>query len=72
MYYFVLFCIFNGKLKFLFCRKCVDDENYNNCNCFMNDRCLIGIWCMFELEVVVVKGYEVIKIYEIYYFEEMI
>lgn len=38
----------------------------------MNDRCLIGIWCMFELEVVVVKGYEVIKIYEIYYFEEMI
>lgn len=70
LYHPVLPYTSNGKLKFPLCRKCADDENQNNCNCSINDRCLIGTWCTPELEVAVAKGYEVIKIYEIYHFEE--
>lgn len=70
LYHPVLPYTSNGKLKFPLCRKWADDENQNNCNCSINDRCLIGTWCTPELEVAVAKGYEVIKIYEIYHFEE--
>ncbi|XP_062621649.1 uncharacterized protein LOC134283217 [Saccostrea cucullata] len=60
----------NGKLKFPLCKKCADEENQDTCTCSIDERCIIGTWCTPELELAISKGYEVLKIYEIYHFKD--
>ena len=60
----------NGKLKFPLCKLCADNENQAECNCNDEQRSMIGTWCTPEIQTAVRKGYKVLKIYEVYNFEE--
>lgn len=66
----VLPVISNKKLKFPLCRKCADGESQNECHCTGDQRSFVGTWCTPELELACKKGYEILKIYEVYHFEE--
>ncbi|VDI57140.1 Hypothetical predicted protein [Mytilus galloprovincialis] len=66
----VLPYVSNGKLKFPLCKKCADDENQNDCTCTNDERAIVGTWCTPEVELALSKGYEILKIYEVYHFEE--
>ena len=45
-----------GKLKFPLCRTCADKEALEPCQCSDEDRCLLGTWCIPELDKAVEKG----------------
>ncbi|CAC5421904.1 unnamed protein product [Mytilus coruscus] len=66
----VLPYISNGKLKFPLCKKCADDENQDDCICTDEERAITGTWCTPELELARSKGYKILKIYEVYHFED--
>lgn len=66
----VLPLISNGKLKFPLCKKCADNESQTDCNCRDDKRAFVGTWCTPELELARTKGYVILKIYEVYHFEE--
>lgn len=59
-----------GKLKFPLCRTCADAENQHDCICSVDERAIIGTWCTPEIQMAVSKGYEILKMYEIYHFEQ--
>lgn len=59
-----------GKLKFPLCRTCADAENQNACSCSVEERALTGTWCTPEIQMAVSKGYSILKIYEVYHFEQ--
>ncbi|CAC5376469.1 unnamed protein product [Mytilus coruscus] len=60
----------NGKLKFPLCKTCAETENQDSCRCEDRDRIMMGTWCTPELNKALSKGYSIIKIYEVYHFEE--
>ena len=60
----------NGKLKFPLCRTCADDELQELCTCSDEKRSIIGTWGTPEIAKAIEKGYRILKIYEIYHFEE--
>ena len=60
----------NGKLKFPLCNKCATTENQGTCCCNTEERCLLGTWCTPELEKAIACGYTIVKIYEIYHWEQ--
>lgn len=59
-----------GKLKFPLCRTCADAENQNACTCSVEERVITGTWCTPEIQMAVKKGYKILKIYEVYHFEQ--
>ncbi|MES9882603.1 MAG: DNA polymerase [Sedimenticola sp.] len=59
-----------GKLKFPLCRTCADSENLVPCGHNSDERAITGTWCTPELRVAIDKGYKVLKIYEIYHWDE--
>lgn len=59
-----------GKLKFPLCRTCVDAENQNACSCSVEEKAFTGTWCTPEIQMAVSKGYRILKIYEVYHFEQ--
>ena len=56
----------NGKLKFLLCQTCAENENPSPCACSDEDRAMTGT----ELQTAVRLGYRVLKIYEVYHWKE--
>ena len=60
----------NGKLLFPLCRTCAEQQNQEKCKCNDEKRCLIGTWCTPESQKAVEKGYTVLKIYEVYHWNE--
>ena len=60
----------NGKLKFPLCRSCADQESQTDCFCSNDQRAITGTWCTPEIQMAVKKGYNILKIYEVYHFEE--
>ena len=60
----------NGKLKFPTCRTCADTEPEDECTCEEEDRVMIGTWCTPELQSAIRLGYKILKIYEVYHWEE--
>ncbi|XP_053382580.1 uncharacterized protein LOC128549597 [Mercenaria mercenaria] len=60
----------NGKLKFPLCRTCADTENQNPCDCPDDDRALTGTWCTPEIQTALRLGYTIMKVYEVYHWEE--
>ena len=60
----------HGKLKFPLCRTCADTENQDPCSCSSEERALTGTWCTPEIETALRVGYTMIKIYEVYHWEE--
>ena len=70
LYHLVLPYISNDKLMFPLCRTCADTENQNDCSCNDEKRTTTGTWCNPEIELACSMGYEIVKIYEVYHFEE--
>jgi hypothetical protein len=60
----------NGKLKFPLCKTCANLESQNPCQCSDEERYIVGTFCTPEIQKAVEKGYEIIKIYEVYHWEE--
>ncbi|CAG2238521.1 unnamed protein product [Mytilus edulis] len=60
----------DGKLKFPLCKKCADIEFQDKCVCLDKDRAIVGTWCTPELELAVSKGYQILKLYEVYHFND--
>ena len=60
----------NEKVKFKLCRTCADSENQESCTCTDEERELIGTWCTPEIQTAVRLGYKVLKIYEMYHWNE--
>lgn len=59
-----------GKLKFPFCRTCAGAENQHACTCSVEERVITGTRCTPEIQMAVRKGYKILKIYEVYHFEQ--
>ena len=59
-----------GKLKFPLCRTCADTEKQCDCTCSEMERAITGTWCTPEIQMAVRKGYKIVKIYEVYHFEQ--
>ena len=62
-------CGNSKKLLFPLCRMC-SDKKPKKCNHKDEERTFIGTWCSSEIEVALKKGYQKIKIYEVWNFEE--
>ena len=67
----------NSKLLFPLCLKCVKDqadlpwfERTNLCCHSDEERTMTGVWCTPELMKAVEKGYQVLKIHEVWHFPE--
>ena len=59
-----------GKLKFSLCRTCADNESDRPCECSVKDRVIIWTLCTPEIQHVVNQGYQILKIYKMYHWEE--
>ena len=77
LYHPVLPVHIGGKLMFPLCTQCVMEElqkpwleRTEVCTHTAERRCLIGTWCTPELQKAVEKGYQIIKIYEVWHFPQ--
>jgi hypothetical protein len=57
-----------GKLIFGLCRTCIHDRQFRYCPHDDNQRFLQGTWFSEELKLAILKGYQVLKIYQVYHF----
>lgn len=60
----------NGKLTFTLCRTCAEKQQQEPCNCSDEDRTIIGVFCTPEIEKALECGYVILKIYEVYHWDE--
>ena len=58
------------KLLFPLCRTCAVAQQQEKCNHTNDDRALTGKWCSNEISLAVRKGYRILKIYEVWHFDE--
>ena len=77
LYHPVLPVRVGGKLTFPLCMACVENEmskplleRSNMCGHTREQRMLHGTWCTPELQKAVEKGYQIIKIHEVWHFPE--
>ena len=56
------------KLMFPLCKSCVDTLNKNPCTHSEQERAILGTWCHVELMKAIEKGYQIIKIHEVWHF----
>ena len=55
---------------FPLCKTCADTLNQNPCTHSDEERAIRGTWCHVELMKAIVKGYEVLKIHEVWHWEQ--
>ena len=55
---------------FPLCKACVDTLNQNPCTHTDQERAILGTWCHVELKKAIEKGYEVLKIHEVWHWEQ--
>ena len=60
----------DNKLYFPLCRTCVETKAREACEHDENERCLSGTWITPEIQYALEQGYRIIKIHEIWHFEE--
>jgi len=60
----------NGRLKFTLCRTCAENENIKPCTCTTEERSFIGTYASIEIDEALKRGYEILKIYEVYHYDE--
>ncbi|KAJ8019801.1 putative DNA polymerase [Holothuria leucospilota] len=60
----------NGKLLFPLCAKCAAEENQATCRHSDAERALEGTWVSVELHKALQTGYTLLKIFEVWHFEE--
>ena len=58
------------KLMFPLCKTCTDTLNQNPCTHSEQERAILGTWCHVELMKAIEKGYEILKIHEVWHFAE--
>ena len=58
------------KLMFPLCKTCADTLNQNPCTHSEQERAILGTWCHVELMKAIEKGYQVLKIHEVWHFPE--
>ena len=56
------------KLVFTLCKTCAETRNQNKCNHTESQRSFVGTWTTDEVSKAVDKGYEVLKVYEVWHF----
>ena len=56
------------KLMFPLCKSCADTLNQNPCTHSEQERAILGTWCHVELMKAIEKGYQVLKIHEVWHF----
>ena len=56
-------------MKFPLCRTCADTESQTPCVCSDSKRAIIGTWCTPELQKAVSMGYILLRIYEVWHWE---
>ena len=56
------------KLMFPLCKTCTDTLNQNPCTHTDQERAILGTWCHVELMKAIEKGYEILKIHEVWHF----
>ena len=57
-----------NKLMFPLCKICADTLNKAPCTHSEQERTILGTWCHVELLKAIEKGYQILKIYEIWHF----
>ena len=57
----------NGKL----CKSCTEIEEQGNCTHYDDERAFVGTWVTDELKRAMQKGYEIIQLYEVWYFDQI-
>ena len=57
-------------LMFPLCKTCADTLNQNPCTHSDEERAIRGTWCHVELMKALEKGYEVLKIHEVWHWEQ--
>ena len=58
------------KLMFPLCKTCADTLNQNPCTQTDHERAILGTWCHVELMKAIEKGYEVLKIHEVWHWHQ--
>ena len=53
---------------FPLCKSCADTLNQNPCTHSEQERAILGTWCHVELMKAIEKGYQVLKIHEVWHF----
>ena len=53
---------------FPLCKTCADTLNQNLCTHTDQERAILGTWCHVELMKAIEKGYEILKIHEVWHF----
>ena len=59
-----------GKLMFPLCKACADTCNQTPCTHTDSERAMQGTWCSVELEKALEKGYQILKLHEVWHFPE--
>lgn len=60
----------DGKLTFSLCRTCAEKQQQEPCQCSDEDRAIIGVFCTPEIQKALECGYVILKIYEVYHWDE--
>ena len=61
----------NEKLLFGLCNKCMEKQRAENCQHDQNERAVTGTWVTDEVKKALKKGYEIVKIYEVWHFDNI-
>ena len=57
-----------NKLMFPLCKTCADTLNKTPCTHSEQERSILGTWCHVELMKAIEKGYQILKIHEVWHF----
>ena len=63
-------CAQAEKLMFPLCKTCAESKNQAKCDHMSTERALTGTWTTDEVNKAIVKGYQVLKTYEVWHFKE--
>ena len=69
LYFPVLPARINGKLLFTLCSTCGANK-CRECTHSDEEKCLDGTWVTLEIQQAIKQGYKILKIYEVWHFEE--
>ncbi|XP_059487267.1 uncharacterized protein LOC132203479 [Neocloeon triangulifer] len=60
----------NGKNMFVLCRTCAEEERQSSCTHTKEKRVLTQTWVSTEVQLALVLGYKIEKIYEVWHYKE--
>ncbi|XP_045201509.2 uncharacterized protein LOC123555044 [Mercenaria mercenaria] len=61
----------NGKLLFHLCRACAETKEQTSCSHNDTERSFIGTWVTDEVQKAIQKGYQIVKVYEVWHFNKV-